>query len=169
MISEIALYLIIFFIFIVIIIILVFFLLRSLKREEKQLKASSFKCLDGHVVKSKGELIVDNFLHLNGIEHKYEKTITVHGNPIKYDWYLPKYKIYIEYWGFFGKKYLKRKEEKIKLYNKGRLKLVSIEDIMFKDIYSNLSNELKEFFKSKEPEDKIRHCPNCGMELDERF
>ena len=112
--SEITIYLILFVIFIVIILILVYFLLKSLRKEEKRLKASSFKCLDGHVVKSKGELIIDNFLHLNGINHEYEKTIMVHGNPIKYDWYLPKTKIYIEYWGFFGKKYLQRKEEKIK-------------------------------------------------------
>lgn len=153
----------------VIIIILIYLLIKFRRKEEKISRASSFKCLDGHVVKSKGELIIDNFLYLNGIEHDYEKTIMVRGNPIKYDWYLPKYKTYIEYWGFFGRTYLQRKEEKIKLYHKGKLKLVSIEDIMFKDIYSNLSKELKEFIQSKESESRKIHCPNCGMELDERF
>ena len=54
--------------------------------------------MDGHVVKSKGELIIDNFLHNQGINHIYEKTIKVHGNPIKYDWYLPDIDVYIEYY-----------------------------------------------------------------------
>ena len=33
---------------------------------------------------------------------------------------------------------MKRKEEKLSLYRKGKLKLISIEDIMLKDIYTNL-------------------------------
>ena len=33
---------------------------------------------------------------------------------------------------------MKRKEEKLRLYRKGNLELISIEDIMLKDIYSNL-------------------------------
>ena len=86
--------------------------------------------------------------------------------PLKYDWYLPKDKIYIEYWGFYGKNYMKRKEEKLRLYRKGKLKLISIEDIMLKDIYSNLEKELNRFIKK----DAIkRHCTNCGIELDKRF
>ena len=86
--------------------------------------------------------------------------------PIKYDWYLPKFKIYIEYWGYHGKNYMQRKEEKLRLYRKGKLKLISIEDIMLKDIYTNLEKELSKFIKK----DVIkRHCPNCGIELDKRF
>ncbi len=157
------------FVFVLIILVLVYFLLKSLKKVEKQVKASSFKCIDGHVVRSKGELIIDNYLHRHSIEHEYEKTIKVHGNPIKYDWYLPRYKIYIEYWGFFGKKYLERKKEKIKLYRKGKLKLISVEDIMFKDINSNLEQELNKFADIDKSDDVNKHCPNCGIVLDNRF
>ena len=141
-------------------------ILKFFKRKYIPKIATSFKCLDGHVVRSKGELVIDNHLHRLGIEHEYENTIRVHGHPIKYDWYLPKYKIYIEYWGYYGKNYMKRKEEKLSLYRKGKLKLVSIEDIMLKDIYTNLEKELNRFIKK----DSIkRHCPNCGIELDKRF
>ena len=61
---------------------------------------------------------------------------------------------------------MKRKEEKLRLYRKGKLKLISIEDIMLKDIYTNLESELNRFIKT----DTIkRHCPNCGIELDNRL
>ena len=72
-------------------------ILKSIKKKYIPKIATSFKCLDGHVVKSKGELIIDNHLHRLGIEHEYENTIRVRGHPIKYDWFLPKYKIHIEY------------------------------------------------------------------------
>jgi len=128
---------------------------------------SSFKCLDGHIVRSKGELIIDNFLHNNNIHHHYEKKIKVRGKPIKCDWYLPKLDIYIEYWGFFGKEYMKRKKEKLKLYKQGKLTLLSIENFMFKDIYSNLEKYFNGSIKNTTTEKK--HCPYCGVELDDRF
>jgi len=128
--------------------------------------ASSFKCIDGHIVRSKAELIIDNYLCNHGIVHKYEKKIKVHGKQILYDWCLPEFDVYIEYWGFYGKNYMKRKEEKIRLYKKGKLKLISIEAIMFKDIYENLGKLLIQY---KKLNDSKRHCPNCGTVLDERF
>jgi len=141
-------------------------ILKSLKKKYVPKVATSFRCLDSHVVRSKGELIIDNHLHRLGIEHEYENTIRVRDKPIKYDWYLPRNKIYVEYWGYYGKNYMRRKEEKLNLYRKGKLTLISIEDIMLKDIYANLEKELKRFLKK----DIIkRHCPNCGIELDKRF
>lgn len=132
-------------------------------------KATHFKCLDGHVVRSKGELVIDNHLHRLGIKHEYEDTIRVRGRPLKYDWYLPEYKVYIEYWGYYGKNYLKRKEEKLNLYRKGKLKLISIEDIMLKDIYTNLEKELTKMIELHTITNTKKHCPNCGTELDYRF
>ncbi len=132
-------------------------------------RATSFKCLDGHIVKSKGELIIDNHLYRLGLAHEYENTIRVKGDPIKYDWYLPKYDVYIEYWGYYGKEYMKRKVEKLGLYRKGKLKLISIEDIMLKDIYSNLIGELTKIIKLDKSSNSKIHCPNCGKVLDNRF
>ena len=82
-------------------------LIKYFSKSEAQLKATSFKCLDGHVVRSKGELIIDNYLHKLGLAHKYENTIKINGEKVKYDWYLMDHDIYIEYWGFFGKVYQK--------------------------------------------------------------
>ena len=156
-------------IFIVIFIIFFYFTKKLKKYFGKKYvpeSARSFKCIDGHIVRSKAELIIDNYLYNHGIVHEYEKKIKVHGKPILYDWYLPEFKVYIEYWGFYGKNYMKRKEEKIRLYKKGKLKLISIEDIMFKDIYENLGKLLIQY---KKLNDSKRHCPNCGTVLDERF
>ena len=157
---------IIFLIFFILILYFILKIKKALKKPEKREKPTSFKCLDGHIVKSKGELIIDNQLCRLDIQHEYENNIEIHGNNIKTDWYLPKYNIYIEYWGYYGKEYEKRKEEKIKLYKNGKFKLISIEDIMFTDIYANLDNELKKFLKLEEIE---KHCPNCGIKLDDRF
>ena len=88
---------------------------------------------------------------------------------LKYDWYLPEIDVYIEYWGYFGKDYMKRKEEKLDLYRKGKLKLISIEDIMLQDIYSNLEIELAKYIRLNEKTAVKKHCPNCGFKLDKRF
>ena len=132
-------------------------------------KATKFTCLDGHITRSKGEMIIDNILtHLN-LQHEYENTIKVHGAPIKYDWYLPEFDLYIEYWGYFGKEYINRKNEKKRLYKKGHLKLISVEDIMLEDIYKNLKKELEEYIPSEKLERNEKFCPNCGQSLDKRF
>jgi len=150
-------------------IILRYFLKKTIKNSKKEnvpLRATYYKCLDEHIVKSKGELIIDNYLYHMGIDHEYEKLIQVHGKVIKYDWYLPEYNIYIEYWGYYGKKYMKRKKEKIHLYRKGKLNLISIEDVMFRDIHLNLQKQLA---KKNKHFNETKHCPNCGLLLDERF
>ena len=130
---------------------IIYFLLRKILKSSKKKyfpqRAISFKCLDGHIVKSKGELIIDNYLYHIGIEHEYENTIRVRGKPMKCDWYLPLYDIYIEYWGYYGKKYMRRKKEKLELYRKGKLKLISIEDIMLRDIELNLQKEISKLIR----------------------
>lgn len=152
--------------------IIFFLILKILKFSRKKYlpqRATSFKCLDGHIVKSKGELIIDNYLYHLGIDHEYENTLRIRGKILKYDWYLPDFDIYIEYWGYFGKKYMKRKQEKLELYRKGKLKLISIEDIMLQDIDLNLQQELSQLIKKNHFFSHLKHCPNCGSSLDERF
>ena len=41
----------------------------------KQVKIGKYRCLDGHLVRSKGELIIDNYLFFLGLSHVYEKVI----------------------------------------------------------------------------------------------
>ena len=135
--------------FLVIIIIFIYRIIKNVfsgrtKRKFSSLKrVSSFKCLDGHIVKLKGELIIDNYLTILGIDLLYEKTIKIKGKNVKCDWYLPEIDVYMEYWGYSGKKYNKRKKEKLGLYKIANKKLISIDNMMFDDIYSNLDRMLK--------------------------
>jgi predicted nuclease of restriction endonuclease-like RecB superfamily len=148
------------------ILILIYFGIKKYKNKskfnKKTEKISTFRCLDGHLVKSKGELIIDNYLFFLGIQHIYEKVISLRGNKVKCDWYLPKYDIYIEYWGYYGKRYNKRKKEKLRLYQKENIKIIS----------TNINKMLKKYIKNyKENYWKAekKYCYNCGKELDERF
>lgn len=68
-----------YFIFVGIILVLIFILVyysvkKIIKKNEKSRKEDSiskFKTLDGHVVRSKGELIIDNYLYILGFNHIY--------------------------------------------------------------------------------------------------
>jgi predicted nuclease of restriction endonuclease-like RecB superfamily len=135
-------------------------------------KATKFTCADNHVVRSKGEMIIDNWLTEQGIQHEYEKKISVHGHPIKYDWYLPKTNAYVEYWGFHGKTYMARKKEKINLYQSDHLTLISIEDKDLENIYVQLprklaGNQKKQKINAQNVE--MKFCPNCGANLSDRI
>ncbi len=144
-------------------------ILEKWQRKYVPTRATKFKCMDGHVTRSKGEMIIDNALTYFNIKHEYEKEITIHGSPVKYDWFLSEYDVYMEYWGYFGKQYFNRKKEKLLLYKKGKLNLISIEDIMLENIYENLKNLLKKYMTSEKWEEKNFYCPNCGTRLDNRL
>ena len=69
---------IIFFVIILIFYIFIRKLHKALKKPEKEEKILHLKCLDGHLVRSKGELIIDNYRYFLGLNHKYEKTIKIY-------------------------------------------------------------------------------------------
>jgi predicted nuclease of restriction endonuclease-like RecB superfamily len=156
--------------FLILFIVILYFSKKLSKLFEKKYipeTATSFKCIDGHKVRSKAELVIDNYLYNHNVSHEYERKIKINGNSLLCDWFLPDSGIYIEYWGYYGKDYMKRKEEKIRLYKKGNLKLISVEDIMFTDIYKNLDEILGKYIQLDGS--KKKHCPNCGIALDDRF
>lgn len=89
---------------------------------------------DGHICKSKSEVIVDNYLYNNKICHAYELKVKEipqsSERAVVADWYIPiegTTGVYIEYWGMDTKDYQDNKEEKLKLYEKYNVKLISIE------------------------------------------
>ena len=56
------------------------------------------RTLDGHYVRSKGELIIDNWLYMNGIVHAYDRQLPIEQDVLS-DFYLPSGKVYLQYWG----------------------------------------------------------------------
>ena len=82
---------------------------------------------DGHLVRSKAEQIIDNWLYRNEIFHSYERRVPIE-EELYCDFFLPKGKVWIEYWGLEDKEYLKRKELKKELYKKYDKNLIELTD-----------------------------------------
>ena len=96
---------------------------------------------DGHKVRSKAEVIIDNWLYEHSILHAYESQI---GDAKRCDFEIPRLtgSIYIEYWGLEDKKYLKNKEEKLKIYKKNKLELLNLLPKDLKNLNKILSKKL---------------------------
>ena len=83
---------------------------------------------DGHFVRSKAEMLIDNWLYMAEIVHAYERKLPIEES-VYSDFYIPTGKVYIEYWGFENNpKYLDRKKKKIELYEKYGFNLIQLED-----------------------------------------
>jgi len=99
----------------------------SLPQIDRSPEIGKYLAEDGHFVRSHGELIIDNWLFRNNILHAYEYRIQKEMAFIKRDFYLPRYEIFIEYWGMIGNaSYNKIREEKINFYHNAGFKLVEL-------------------------------------------
>jgi hypothetical protein len=86
------------------------------------------RATDGHFVRSKAEMLVDNWLYMAEIVHAYERKLPVEEN-VYSDFYIPTGKVYIEYWGYENdEKYLARKKAKQEIYQKYGFNLIELED-----------------------------------------
>ncbi len=54
------------------------------------------RTLDGHYVHSTGELVIDNWLYMNGIVHAYNRPLPIEHDVVS-DFYLPVGKVYLQY------------------------------------------------------------------------
>lgn len=95
-----------------------------------------YTCKDGHIVKSKSERDIDNYLFEHKITHAYEKTLTIGEEQFKPDFYLPELDIYIEHWGYGEEnlEYTKRKEYKIPKYKEKGITLICTTENDMKDV-----------------------------------
>ncbi|WP_339138616.1 MAG: hypothetical protein WGN25_09925 [Candidatus Electrothrix sp. GW3-4] len=86
------------------------------------------RATDGHFVRSKAEMLIDNWLYMAEIVHAYERKLPVEEN-VYSDFYIPTGKVYIEYWGYENdEKYLNRKKIKQEIYQKYGFNLIELED-----------------------------------------
>ncbi len=93
-----------------------------------------FTCKDGHVVKSKSERCIDDYLFEHGISHAYERELpygATEKEVLHPDFYLPNYlgegkHVYIEHWGFNENniQYTKTKKFKMPIYKKLGITLI---------------------------------------------
>lgn len=93
-----------------------------------------YTCKDGHVVKSKSEREIDNYLFEHGILHAYERELPYGASEkeiLHPDFCLPNYlgegkDVYIEHWGYNENniQYTKTKKFKMPIYQKLGITLV---------------------------------------------
>ena len=105
-----------------------------------------FRTKSGHLVRSKSEVIIADYLYGEEICFAYEKRLPIE-TEARCDFYVPACSAYIEYWGIQSdeaerKKYEKRKKEKIALYKKHALNLIEIDDKNIKNLEDFLQKEL---------------------------
>ena len=113
----------------------------------------TYTCKDGHIVKSKSERDIDNYLFDHRIPHVYEKEITTDENiKIHPDFYLPDHDAYLEHWGYGkeNKAYTAQKQLKMNYYRRSNLTLIcTYESSDARNIEANLERKLTRFEKGK--------------------
>lgn len=113
----------------------------------KKYKAE-YRTKDGHYVRSKAELTIDDSLYLWGIPHAYEKKLPNTEHNVYSDFHIPSGKgrpkaVYIEYWGMENdENYNSRKTKKIQIYNDLGLNLIQLNDADIKNIEDSLQKYL---------------------------
>jgi len=106
---------------------------------------AEYRTNDGHYVRSRAEVIISNWLFGECIAHAYEKRVPIEED-VYCDFYIPKGKIYIEFWGYEDdEKYLARKQKKRELYKKYKLNLIEIDNSKINNIDDFLPRELLKF------------------------
>jgi len=86
------------------------------------------RATDGHMVRSKAEMLIDNWLYMAEIVHAYERKLPIE-EEVYCDFYIPTGKIYIEFWGLENDpKYAMRKAKKKEIYKKYNFKLIELTD-----------------------------------------
>ena len=115
--------------------------------EEKNFRTAfppKYCCDDGHMVRSMSEMVIDNWLYVSGVVHAYERKVPIEENMFC-DFYIPKGNCYLEYWGLDDDKYRNRKKDKLKLYKKYSLKLISVDFNDIKKLDDVLPEKLRNF------------------------
>lgn len=113
-----------------------------------------YRCFDGHIVKSKSEKEIDNYLFKKNIRHIYEKPISISANEeddIHPDFYLYDMDIYIEHLGKEGdQEYDERTQYKVNIYKEKKLTVIfTHETTDAKDMQSALDRKLQNYIKGK--------------------
>ena len=109
-----------------------------------------YKCADGHKVRSRAEVLIDDWLYYHGYAHAYEKALAVDADKdhdLHPDFYLTKEDIYIEHWGYENKKdYQSQKNYKIEKYKDLGVTVICTTEKDLSDISGTLERKLK-FYK----------------------
>lgn len=100
---------------------------------------------DGHMVRSRGEMMIDNALYFYGIAHAYERKLPIE-EEVYCDFFIPSERVYIEYWGIESDpKYADRKRKKLELYKKYDFNLIELTNDDISNLDDNLPRKLLKY------------------------
>lgn len=103
------------------------------------------RAFDGHWVRSRAEMLVDNWLYMAGVAHAYEKRLPIE-EELYSDFYIPSGKVYLEFWGLENDaKYQARKEVKKEIYDRYGFNLIELTDDHIKNLDDHLPKLLLKF------------------------
>jgi len=106
---------------------------------------ATFRTKDGHLVRSRAEVIIDNALYDYNLAHAYERKLPVEED-IYADFFIPSEGVYIEFWGLEDDpKYAERKKVKIEIYKKYDFKLIELNDSDISNLDDHLPKKLLKF------------------------
>ncbi|MDP3792780.1 MAG: hypothetical protein Q8Q89_03545 [bacterium] len=101
-------------------------LIPNRSQDNRMYKRISGKALDGHPCDSASEILIDNWLHKNRIDHERNSPYPTTNH--KSDWSIKNGKIFVEYFGLAkdSPRYDRSIKEKIKICRENKIKLVAI-------------------------------------------
>lgn len=106
---------------------------------------AAMRTKDGHLVRSRAEVIIDNALYDYKLAHAYERKVPIEED-VYSDFFIPTENVYIEYWGLENDpKYSQRKKEKLDLYKKYDFKLIELTDEDISNLDDHLPKKLLKF------------------------
>lgn len=106
---------------------------------------ATHRATDGHFVRSKAEMLIDNWLYMAEIIHAYERKLPIE-ETMYCDFYIPTGKVYIEFWGYDNdEKYLARKQQKQAIYQKYNFNLIELTDAEVQNLDDTLPKMLLKF------------------------
>jgi hypothetical protein len=106
---------------------------------------AEYRTTDGHLVRSKAELLIDNWLYMAGVVHAYERRLPIE-EEVYCDFYVPAGKVYIEYWGWDNDPaYNERRKAKTEIYQCHGLKLIELTDEHIRNLDDHLPKLLLKY------------------------
>lgn len=114
--------------------------------EFRQKHEAKFRTQDGHRVRSKAEAMIDDYLYNAGIVHAYERRLPGIEQDVISDFYIPKGKVFIEFWGLEeNKNYAERKAKKLEIYSKEKFNLIELNDNDIHNLDDVLPRKLRQY------------------------
>jgi len=106
---------------------------------------ATYRTRDGHMVRSRAEVIIDNALYAFNLAHAYERKLPIE-EEVYSDFYIPSEHVYIEFWGMEDDpKYAERKKMKLEIYKRYDFKLIELNDKDLENLDDNFPKKLLKF------------------------